>query len=164
MSKKIRQMEHGDWDAVRNIYCEGIASGHATFETSPPSWEEWDNNHLSECRLIAVLDGLMVGWGALSPLSSRCTYAGVAEVSVYVSRSARGCGIGKSLLQALIESSEHAGIWTLQAGIFPENTASLRLHQSCGFREVGSRERLGQLEGVWRDVILMERRSQVVGN
>jgi phosphinothricin acetyltransferase len=159
----IQKMTSEDWPAVREIYREGIASGQATFETEPPPWEEWDADHLEECRLVARLDGEVVAWAALSPVSGRCVYAGVAEVSVYVTSSAGGRGIGKALLARLIEESEACGIWTLQAGIFPENEASLRLHRSCGFREVGRRERLGRIGGAWRDVVLMERRSHVVG-
>jgi L-amino acid N-acyltransferase YncA len=156
-----------DWAAVRAIYLEGIATHNATFETDAPDWEKWDSDHLRDCRLVARKGGRpfgrVVGWAALSPVSARCVYAGVAEVSVYVAEAARGQGVGKMLLQALIEESERQGIWTLQAGIFPENAASLVLHKSCGFREVGRRERIGQMDGVWRDVVLTERRSQVAG-
>jgi L-amino acid N-acyltransferase YncA len=156
-------MQGGDWEAVRAIYREGIATGNATFETDVPDWEAWDKNHLPACRLVAKADGRVVGWAALTPYSSRRAYAGVAGLSIYVSASARGQGIGRTLLGALIEASEQAGLWTLQAGIFPENAASLALHRACGFREVGRRERIGRLNGVWRDVVLMERRSKVVG-
>jgi phosphinothricin acetyltransferase len=156
-------MRDADWDTVRAIYCEGIATGNATFETDAPAWEAWDRGHLRACRLVAKIDGRVVGWAALSPVSGRCVYAGVAEVSIYVSASARGQGIGRALLAALVEASERAGLWTLQAGIFPENAASLALHRAHGFRKVGRRERIGQINGVWRDVALMERRSQVVG-
>ena len=159
---EISEMTIEDWAAVRSIYGQGIATGHATFETNVPEWKEWDRDHLPGCRLVARKGGQVVGWAALSPVSSRCVYAGVAEVSIYVAASARGQGVGKALLCALVEESEHQGIWTLQAGIFPENQASLALHKSCGFRTVGYRERLGQVHGIWRDVILMERRSQVV--
>lgn len=159
----IRDMKSDDWEAVRSIYQEGIASGNATIETHPPSWEDWDQRHMQGCRSVATQDYQVVGWAALSPISSRCVYAGVAEVSVNVSVSMRGQGIGKKLLGALIHDSEQAGIWTLQAGIFPENVASIKLHESCGFREVGYREHLGQLNGQWRNVILMERRSKIVG-
>jgi phosphinothricin acetyltransferase len=151
------------WNAVRAIYEEGIATGNATFETSAPDWVEWDATHRPDCRLVACLDGKVIGWAALSPVSSRCVYAGVAEESIYVAASARGRGVGRQLLMALIEESERAGIWTIQTGIFPENLASLVLHRSCGFRELGLRERLGQMNGVWRDVVFMERRSLVVG-
>jgi L-amino acid N-acyltransferase YncA len=156
-------MRDEDWDAVRAIYREGIATGNATFETDVPEWEAWDKGHLCACRLVAKADGRVVGWAALNPYSSRRAYAGVAGLSIYVSATARGQGIGRALLGALIEASERAGLWTLQAGIFPENAASLALHRACGFREVGRRERIGQLNGVWRDVVLMERRSKVVG-
>jgi len=156
-------MRDEDWDAVRAIYREGITTGNATFETDVPGWEAWDKGHLRACRLVAKADGRVVGWAALTPYSSRRAYAGVAGLSIYVSASARGQGIGRALLGALIEVSERAGLWTLQAGIFPENTASLALHRAHGFREVGRRERIGQLNGVWRDVVLMERRSKVVG-
>lgn len=156
---KLEPMREGDWPAVRAIYEEGIATGQATFETEAPSWETWNADHLVTGRLVARNRGQVVGWAALSPVSGRCVYAGVAEVSVYVAEKARGQGIGTALLQALIIDSEEASIWTLEAGIFPENRASLALHKACGFRQVGYRERLGQLNGLWRNVILMERRS-----
>ncbi|MCY3700231.1 MAG: GNAT family N-acetyltransferase [Gemmatimonadetes bacterium] len=160
---EIRSLGPGDWEAVRRIYEEGIATGDATFETEAPDWELWDANHLESCRLVAEREGRIVGWAALAPVSGRCVYGGVAEVSVYVDGDARGGGIGLSLLTALVESSERAGLWTLQAGIFPENVASLRIHERAGFRRVGRRERLGRLGGRWRDVLLLERRSPVVG-
>jgi L-amino acid N-acyltransferase YncA len=163
MDTIIEAMQNEDWDAVRAIYREGIATGNATFETDVPEWEAWDKGHLRACRLVAKVDGQVVGWAALTPYSSRRAYAGVAGLSIYVSPTARGQGIGRALLGALIEASEQAGLWTLQAGIFPENAASLTLHRACGFREVGRRERIGRLNGVWRDVVLMERRSKVVG-
>lgn len=159
----IRSLEIDDWPAVRPIYEEGIATGQATFETEPPDWEQWDRDHRADCRLIAEVDGIVAGWAALSPVSGRCVYAGVAEVSVYVAEAFRGRGVGLALLQTLLAESEGAGIWTLQAGIFPENAASVALHRRCGFRIMGTRERLGQMNGVWRDVLLMERRSQNVG-
>jgi L-amino acid N-acyltransferase YncA len=159
----IGPMQARDWPAVRTIYEEGIATGNATFEADAPLWEAWNAAHLTTGRLVARDGERIVGWAALSPVSSRCAYAGVAEVSVYVAADARGRGIGKALLCALIEASEHAGIWTLQAGIFPENTGSIALHKSCGFRVVGRRERLGRMDDVWRDVMLLERRSQVAG-
>jgi L-amino acid N-acyltransferase YncA len=159
----IDAMEPPDWPQVRAIYEEGITTGNATFETSVPDWESWNGKHLEVGRLVARHDGRVVGWVALSPVSSRCVYSGVAEASIYVAASARGQGVGKSLLQAAVAGSEEAGIWTLQAGIFPENLASITLHKSCGFREVGLRMRLGQLAGVWRDVVLLERRSTIVG-
>ena len=152
-----------DWPAVRAIFEAGIATGDATFETSAPSWEEWDAEHLAEHRLTARVDGEVVGWAALTPVSGRCVYAGVAELSVYVSEEARGRGVGRALLEHLIRSSEAAGIWTLQAGVFPENVASIELHRRCGFRVVGVRERIGKhRDGAWRDVVLLERRSEEV--
>jgi L-amino acid N-acyltransferase YncA len=159
----IQELRPDDWDAVRAIYRQGIATGNTTFETEVPTWEGWDAGHLAACRLVASKEGQIVGWAALSPVSGRCVYAGVTEVSIYVAADARGQGVGKALLAALVEASEQQGIWTLQAGIFPENEASIALHKRCGFRVVGRRERLGQMDGVWRDVLLMERRSDVVG-
>jgi len=158
----IDTLHLSNWEAVRSIYLEGIATGNATFETEAPDWETWDRNHLNCGRLVARHDLSILGWAALSPISSRQVYAGVAEVSVYVAASARGMGVGHSLLGALIEEAERNGIWTLQAGVFPENTASIALHKSCGFREVGRRERIGMLRGLWRDVILLERRSRMI--
>ena len=152
------------WPAVRTIYEEGIATGHATFQAEAPSWDEWDRNHLAHSRLVAVDDhGSIEGWAALSSVSGRPVYAGVAEVSVYVGAGYRGRLTGLSLLRALIEESERHGIWTLQAGIFPENVPSLKIHDHCGFRQVGYRERIGAMDGVWRDTVLLERRSKVVG-
>ncbi len=160
----IDQMEAADWTAVSQIYADGIATGDATFETAVPAWQAWHQSHLPACRFVARSEaGEVVGWAALTPVSSRCVYAGVGEVSVYVAPSAWGQGIGKRLLQALVESSEAEGMWTLQAGIFPENEASVKLHERCGFRVVGRRERLGEQNGRWRDVLLLERRSQTVG-
>jgi phosphinothricin acetyltransferase len=159
----IRAMCSDDWPAVRNIYSEGIATGNATFETEIPEWERWDQGHLQDCRLVAQDSQQILGWAALSPVSSRGVYSGVAEVSVYVAAETRGRGVGKMLLQSLVELSERCGMWTLQAGIFPENAASIGLHKSCGFREVGLRRKLGQRGGVWRDVLLLERRSSSVG-
>jgi phosphinothricin acetyltransferase len=158
----IATLGAGDWPAVRAIFAEGIATGDATFETQAPAWAEWDASHLADHRLVARLGGEVVGWAALSPVSDRCCYAGVAEDSVYVAARARGRGVGTALLAGLVERSERAGIWTLQAGIFPENAASVALHQRCGFRVVGVRERLGRLDGAWRDVLLLERRSEVI--
>ena len=159
----IEPLRPGDWDPVRAIYLEGIATGHATLETAAPSWEKWDADHLSTPRLVARDGAGLLGWAALSPVSGRCVYAGVAEVSLYVAAAARGRHVGRALLEALIEASEKEGLWTLQAGVFPENVASLAVHRRCGFREVGRRERLGKLGGAWRDVILLERRSPRVG-
>jgi L-amino acid N-acyltransferase YncA len=154
----VRPMTADDWNVVRAIYDEGIATRNATFITSSPEWTDWDAGHLRACRLVAEEGQAVLGWAALSPVSSRCVYAGVAEVSVYVAREAQGRGIGRGLLSALIRASEAQGLWTLQAGILPENVASVALHERCGFRIVGRRERLGQMDGVWRDVLLLERR------
>jgi phosphinothricin acetyltransferase len=159
----IEHMRPDDWERVREIYREGIATGHATFETSSPPWEVWDAAHLPFARLVARLHDEVIGWAALSPVSQRCVYGGVAEVSVYVAGAARGAGVGRELMNALIDASERNGIWTLQAGLFPENAGSLKLHLSCGFREVGRRERIGKMNGRWRDTILLERRSPTVG-
>ena len=164
MSFLIDSMRTEDWEEVRGIYLEGIATGNATFETDAPSWEHWDAAHVREPRLVARDDEGLLGWASLSKVSERCVYAGVAEVSVYVAELARGRGVGRKLLETLIERSEAAGIWTLQAGIFPENIASIAIHRRCGFRVVGTRERLGQLAGRWRDVMLLERRSGLKGN
>ena len=159
----IASMSPSDWDDVRRIYAEGIATGNATMETAPPPWESWDEAHRSDCRLVARDGARMLGWAALSRVSERCAYGGVAEVSVYVANDARGRGVGRRLLEELVRASEEAGIWTLQAGIFPENVASLSIHQRCGFRVVGVREKLGKLGPAWRDVALLERRSERVG-
>jgi phosphinothricin acetyltransferase len=156
-------MAADDWPAVERIYADGIATGDATFETGTPSWEAFDAARLPDQRLVAVLEGEVVGWAAASPVSERCVYAGVVEHSVYVAPGHAGRGVGRALLEALIASTEAAGIWTLQTGIFPENTASVALHERCGFRVVGRRERVGCHEGRWRDVLLLERRSTVVG-
>jgi L-amino acid N-acyltransferase YncA len=162
MSSSIVPLEAAHWDEVARIYAQGIATGNATFETEVPSWEAWDASHLADHRLVALRDGEVAGWAALSHVSDRCVYGGVAEESVYVAEEARGQGVGGELLEALIASSESAGIWTIQTGIFPENEASVRLHERVGFRIVGTRERLGRLNGVWRDVLLLERRSAAV--
>lgn len=156
-------MTQGDWAAVAAIYADGIATGDATFETHVPDWPDWDAEHLPDCRLVAKEAGAVAGWAALSPVSDRCAYGGVAEVSVYVGAGARGRGIGRALLSEIIRSSETAGIWTLQAGIFPENEPSIALHRAAGFRVIGTRERLGEMNGTWRDVTLLERRSKTVG-
>jgi phosphinothricin acetyltransferase len=162
MGSVIDQMRASDWEQVRAIYVEGIRTGDATFETEAPSWERWDDAHLSFGRLVMRQDAVVLGWAALSPVSKREVYRGVAEVTVYVAEAARGQGIGRALLEALIEQSERNGIWTLQASIFPENTASVELHRRCGFREVSRRERIARLHGVWRDTLFFERRSVVV--
>jgi L-amino acid N-acyltransferase YncA len=158
----LRELEERDWPAVRAIYEDGIAGGQATFETEAPSWEDWDGAHLAAPRPVAEEDGRVVGWAALSPVSERCVYQGVAENSVYVAPQAQGRGVGRALLTRLVEDAERAGIWTIQTGIFPENEGSISLHRRCGFRVVGLRERIGQLNGEWRDVLLLERRSEVV--
>lgn len=161
---EIAAMTVGHWPEVADIYRQGIETGLATFETEIPDWEEWDKSHLPHCRLIARdKERKILGWGALSPVSDRCVYGGVAEVSIYVSEAARGRGVGTKLLSELVKASETNGLWTLQAGIFAENKASIKLHEKCGFRIVGRREKLGQLRGEWKDVILMERRSGRVG-
>jgi phosphinothricin acetyltransferase len=159
---EIRDLQPLDWPEVARIYEDGIRTGNATFETGVPSWERWDAAH-STVRLVAELDGKTAGWAALMPSSDRGCYRGVAENSVYVASWAQGQGVGRGLLDALIARSEAEGIWTLTAGIFPENKASVRLHLGCGFRLVGVRERLGELNGEWRDVLLFERRSEVTG-
>lgn len=159
----IEEMGEADWEQVRLIYLEGIATGHATFETEAPTWEKWTQGHLPHSRLVARSADVIKGWAALSPVSNRCVYGGVAETSVYVGANHRGEGVGRALLEALVSSSERNGIWTLQAGIFPENTSSVALHKRCGFREVGRRERIGKMKTVWRDTLLLERRSKVVG-
>jgi L-amino acid N-acyltransferase YncA/nitroimidazol reductase NimA-like FMN-containing flavoprotein (pyridoxamine 5'-phosphate oxidase superfamily) len=156
---RIVPMDRRHWGAVREIYAQGIATGHATFETEVPDWEGWDGGHFPFARLVALDGDEVVGWAALSPVSGRCVYGGVAEVSVYVAEDRRGKGVGRGLLRTLVEAAEEGGIWTLQAGIFPENEGSVRLHLKEGFREVGIRERLGKLHGRWRDVLLLERRS-----
>ena len=164
MTFTIDTMIPSDWEQVRAIYLQGIATRLATFELNAPEWPIWDAARLPAPRLVARCDdSSLAGWAALSPVSSRCVYGGVAEVSVYVAEDQRGRGVGLALLTALVEQSEAAGLWTLQAGIFPENTASVALHHRCGFRTVGRRERLGRMGGVWRDVLLLERRSAVVG-
>jgi len=170
----IMPMHPDIWPAVHQIYGEGIVTGTATFETELPDWHKWDSSHRKDCRLVAVETGgeellvspakiKVLGWAALGDVSARRVYRGVAEVSIYVAAAARGKGIGKALLEALIQESELNGIWTLQAGIFPENKASVGLHKSCGFREVGVRRKLGKLGEAWRDVLLLERRSSKVG-
>ena len=160
---KVERMTPGDWEQVLRIYLDGIRTGQATFETEAPAWERWDTSHLPHPRLVARVGAAVAGWAALSPVSTRSAYRGVAEVSVYVGAERRGAGVGRGLLEALVAASEERGLWTLQAGIFPENTPSLALHARFGFREVGRRERIGRLNGVWRDVVLLERRSRIVG-
>jgi phosphinothricin acetyltransferase len=168
MEYLIDNMRAEDWEQVRFIYLEGINTGNSTFEADAPDWDKWDSSHLHKPRLVARADDMVVAWAALSPVSSRCVYSGVAEISLYVAARHRGQGVGSALLAALIESSERTGIWTLQGGIFPENTASINLVKKHGFRVVGRREKAGKmthglLAGTWRDVILVERRSKVAG-
>lgn len=160
----IGKMKTEDWEGVREIYLEGIKTGNSTFQTQAPDWEEWDTGHSSECRLVAKKRDDVLGWAALSPVSSRCVYSGVAEVSIYVGEKYRKNNIGTNLLKELVKISERNGFWTLQAGVFPENKASLLLHKKYGFREVGIREKIGKMKnGEWRDVVLLERRSNKVG-
>ena len=159
----IENMLASDWQAVSSIYEEGLKTGNASFETAAPLWEAWDKAHMKECRLVAKNEGRVLGWAALTPVSDRCVYAGVAEVSVYIAAAARGRGIGRLILQKLIEESEKNNLWTLQAGIFPENKASLKIHEACGFRIIGKREKIGNMKGIWRDTLLLERRSNKVG-
>ena len=168
MKFKVDKMTPDDWEQVRSIYLVGIETGNATFESEAPDWDMWNSSHIQYCRLVARAGKGVVGWAALSPTSGRCVYSGVAEVSVYVADKYRGLRIGGQLLAALIKASEEKGIWTLEAGIFPENKGSIRLHRRNGFREVGRREKLSKMtygphEGIWRDVVLMERRSKSVG-
>lgn len=152
------------WPQVKSIYEEGIATGNATFQSSAPSWEEWDSSHVKNSRIVAIdEEGKVVGWAALTPASGRCVYAGVAEVSVYVSASAQGRGVGKALLNEVVRQSENNGFWTLTAGIFPENKTSLKIHEQAGFKILGTRERIGKMDGQWRNTVLLERRSEVVG-
>ena len=160
---KIRNFEEKDYPSVKEIYQQGIDTGHATFQTKAQEWQEWNNTVLEVGRLVAVEDNKIVGWAALSPVSDRCVYGGVAEVTVYVAKEFYGKGIGHKLLSSLITESQNENMWTLQAGIFPENEASIKLHQKNDFRIVGTREKLGKMNGVWRDVVLLERRSEVIG-
>jgi phosphinothricin acetyltransferase len=162
LDMKIRNLLSSDWGKVKLIYEKGIATGNATFQNSAPSWEEWNSSHLESCRIVAEEDGKVAGWAALTPVSSRCVYAGVAEVSVYVDPAFPGKGIGFALLDCLVNLSEAEGIWTLQAGIFPENIASLRIHEKAGFRILGVREKIGKQDGIWRDTVLLERRSKII--
>ena len=159
---ELRPLEAEDWPAVAEIYWDGMRDGLATFETEVPSWDVWDCVHLPNHRLVAEILGEVVAFAALAPVSNRRCYAGVAEDTVYVARDARGLGIGRTLLEALIEGAEEAGIWTIQASVFPENRASVALHERCGFRVVGTRERIAKRDGIWRDTLLLERRSGLV--
>lgn len=160
---KIRPLESSDWPNVKSIYEQGLKTGIATFEISAPSWEKWNRAHLDIGRLVATYNHEVVGWVALSPVSSRCVYGGVAELSVYIGENQRGKGIGKLLMKQAITESEKNNIWTLQSGVFRENIASIKLHESVGFRIIGYREKIGRLNGEWKDNILLERRSQIVG-
>ncbi|MCP4978337.1 MAG: N-acetyltransferase [Maribacter sp.] len=160
---QIREMHPSDWELVAKIYAQGIATGYATFEKSIPTYEVWDKDHLSSCRIVAIENDSVIGWAALSPVSGRCVYGGVGEVSVYVATEHSGLGIGKKLMYHLISESEKEGYWTLQSGIFPENEGSIALHKKVGFRYIGKRERVGQLDGEWKDNLLFERRSKSVG-
>jgi len=164
MNYIIDKMSEQDWHEVAFIYLEGIKTGKATFQSEIPTWEQWNTSHVTSCRLVVRIEDKIAGWAALSPTSSRCVYAGVAEVSVYVGEAYRGMGIGKALLEKLTELSEVEGFWTLQSGIIKENHSSIVLHEKCGFRQIGYREKVGKMPtGVWHDVVLMERRSKIVG-
>jgi L-amino acid N-acyltransferase YncA len=164
MDYHIEEMTQEDWNEVSKIYLEGINTGKATFQSDIPTWENWNNSHITSCRLVARLGNKVLGWAALSPTSSRCVYAGVAEVSIYIGEKYRWKGIGKVLLTNLVKLSEENGFWTLQSGIIRENTASITLHKICGFREIGIREKVAKMSnGKWHDVVLMERRSKING-
>ncbi|WP_313342423.1 N-acetyltransferase family protein [Sedimentibacter sp.] len=166
MKFEIKEMKSSDWEQVKNIYLEGIKTGIATFQSEfdLPSWEKWNQDHINSCRLVAILNNEILGWAALSPTSKRLVYSGVAEVSIYIKKQYSGHGVGTGLLNKLIVVAEKNGFWTLQSGIIRENTASIELHKKCGFRVVGIREKLGKMEnGIWHDVVLMERRSKVIG-
>lgn len=160
---EIRRMQAADWPEVAHIYAEGMATGMATFETRVPEYEDWNRAHLPACRWVADAGGRLLGWAALSPVSGRCVYGGVAELSIYIGAESRGQGVGRALLTVLIPDSEEAGLWTLQSGVFPENKASIGLHLAMGFRQLGYRERIGRRDGVWKDNLLFERRSPHVG-
>lgn len=163
MDIKLRPFKKEDWTSVAEIYRQGIETGNATFQKEVPNWESWDSGHIKTCRIVASIDNEIIGWAALTPVSGRCVYAGVAEVSVYVASQYKGQKVGTKLLESLISESESEGFWTLQAGIFPENIASLKIHENLGFRKVGIREKIGKMNNIWRDTILLERRSKIVG-
>lgn len=164
MNYTIEEMKESDWDEVSKIYLEGINTGIATFQNSIPTFEEWNNGHIKSCRLVAKSEGKVLGFAALSPTSSRAVYSGVAEVSIYIGENYRSLGIGQSLMTNLTKLSEENNFWTLQSGIIKENTASIKLHKKCGFREIGIREKVAKMDnGVWHDTLLMERRSKLVG-
>lgn len=160
---QVREMKASDWEDVSQIYAQGIATGFATFEQTISSYESWNQAHVEKCRLIAEENGEILGWAALSPVSSRCVYGGIGEVSVYIRAESRGKGVGKLLLKQLISESEKAGFWTIQSGIFPENEASIHLHKKIGFRFIGKRERVGKIQGIWKDNLLFEKRSETIG-
>ena len=160
---KIRPFVKSDFPSVKDIYQQGIDTGDATFQEQAKGYDDWNESLLPNCRLVAENNGQVIGWAALSSASNRCVYSGIAEVSVYVSSNSQGSGVGNSLLDALIKASEEEGIWTLQAGIFPENKASIHIHSKNGFKVLGIREKLGQMNGIWRDIVFMERRSKLVG-
>jgi L-amino acid N-acyltransferase YncA len=163
MEVLLREMTEDDWSSVARIYKEGIESGHATFESDIPTWRQWNASHMKCCRIVATADNEIAGWAALSTVSGRCVYAGVAEVSVYVSPSYKSQKIGTLLLESLIKESEMYGLWTLQSSVFPENQASLRIHEKTGFRVIGFREKIGKMDDIWRDSVLLERRSKISG-
>lgn len=160
---QIREMQEADWDSVARIYADGMATGIATFEQELPKYEDWDAAHMKTCRLVATHNNKILGWAALSPVSSRCVYGGVGEVSVYIDPNSQGMGVGKKLMKKLIEESENTGLWTLQSGIFPANIPSVKLHETVGFRYIGKREKVGKINGQWKDNLLFERRSKIVG-
>ena len=160
---EIKNIEKDNFNQVAEIYRQGIETGIATFQNDIPDWDSWNKSHLQNCRIAAFNNNVMMGWAALTPVSSRCVYAGVAEVSIYIGEAFRGKGVGELLLTHLIKESEQAGLWTLQSGIFPENIGSIKLHENCGFRQIGFREKVGQKNGIWKDNIIMERRSKTVG-
>lgn len=159
----IRSFTYKDWKAVRSIYAQGIKTKIATFETTVPEWEDWDKKYMNTCRIVAEINDQVVGFGVLSLVSQREVYKGVAEVSIYVDEQFRGKDIGRSLLENLIVASENNGFWSLQAGIFPENEASIELHKKCGFRQVGIKEKIGKRDGKWHDNHVFERRSKIIG-
>lgn len=160
---EIFKIESHHYPQIAAIYLQGISSGNATFQTEVPDWTDWDKSHLPHSRLAVFVNNDIAGWAALTPVSSRCVYAGVGEVSIYIADKYRGKGIGKALFSQLIKDSEENGLWTLQSGIFPENTASIKLHEACGFRQIGYREKIGKMNGIWRDNIILERRSKTAG-
>ena len=163
MKINFRPMTAEDWTSVAEIYKQGIETGNATFQQEIPTWDDWNNGHIKSCRIIAEINNEIVGWAALIAVSGRCVYAGVTEVSVYIANKYRGQKIGTKLLDKLIIESENEKLWTLQAGIFPENFTSLKIHEELGFRKIGHREKIGKMNGIWRDTVLLERRSKLIG-